>query len=180
MKEVRFVYITMDGLHNTALREAATLLHQQHGVKMSLGLYQTSAMRSPEDWARLERDVRQANFIFGCMIFGEEHVRPLQTLLQSVETPTCMITSNPALIYCTRLNKFVLAQPKDEEPGLISRWMQKLRPKKNGRSEGHRQTALLKNLTKLMKYVPGKVRDLHTFIAMHDYWLHSSPERRCA
>src|SRR5690606_8390661 len=153
MKELRFVYITMDGLHNAALREAAALLHQQHGVKMSLGLYQTSAMRAAEDWARLERDVRQADFIFGCMIFGEEHVRPLQTILQSVETPTCMITSNPALIYCTRLNKFVLSQPKDEEPGLISRWMQKLRPKKNGRSEGHRQTALLKNLTKLMKYV---------------------------
>ncbi|MCB8948571.1 MAG: magnesium chelatase subunit H [Ardenticatenaceae bacterium] len=176
MRALHFVYITMDGLHNAALREAATMLHQEHGVQMNLHLYQTSAMRSPDDWARLERDVQQADFIFGCMIFGEEHVRPLQTLLQSVETPTCMITSNPALIYCTRLGKFVLSQPKDEEPGLISRWMQKLRPKKNGRSEGHRQTALLKNLTKLMKYVPGKVRDLHTFIAMHDYWLHSSPE----
>jgi magnesium chelatase subunit H len=110
------------------------------------------------------------------MIFGEEHVRPLQEILASLETPTCFITSNPALIYSTRLGKFVLSQPTDEEPGLIKRWMQKLRPKKSGKDEGHRQTALLKNLTRLMKYVPGKVRGLHTFISMHDYWLHSSPE----
>ena len=97
MRALHFVYITMDGLHNAALREAATMLHQEHGVQMNLHLYQTSAMRSPDDWARLERDVQQADFIFGCMIFGEEHVRPLQNLLQAVETPTCMITSNPMI-----------------------------------------------------------------------------------
>lgn len=176
MEGPRFVYITLDGLHNTALREAAQRLNQDHNIGLQLGLYEAAALRSDADWERLEQDVKQADFIFGCMIFGEEPVRRLQRILQTVNTPTCVITSNPALIYCTRLGKLALTPPKDEEPGLISRWMQKLRPKQGGRSEGHRQTALLKNLTKLMKYVPGKVRDLHTFIAVHDYWLHSSPE----
>ncbi|MCB0006880.1 MAG: magnesium chelatase subunit H, partial [Anaerolineales bacterium] len=176
MRLARFVYITMDGLHNTALREAAALLADRHGVQLQLSLHQTSAIRSPEDWTRLEEDIQKADFIFGCMIFGEEHVRRLEALLAAVATPTCIITSNPALIYATRLGKLSLKQPKEDEQGFASRLMQKLRPKKNGRSEGHRQTALLKNLTKLMKYVPGKVRDLHTFISMHDYWLHSSPE----
>ncbi len=176
MDDLRFVYITMDGLHNTALREAANIFQQRHNINLRLGLHTTAAMRDETAWERLENDIKQADFIFGCMVFGEENVRPMQRMLQEIDTPTCFITSNPALIHCTRLGKLSLAPKKEEETGFMSRWMQKLRPKKQGRSEGHRQTALLKNLTKLMKYVPGKVRDLHTFIAMHDYWLHSTPE----
>jgi len=177
METVRFVYVTMDGGHNAALREAARILHERHGVKMQLSLHSAAGLRSDADWQRLEDAAREADFIFGCMIFGEEYVRPMQRILEQTEAPTCFITSNPALIYMTRLGKLSLKQPdEDEKPGLMSRWMQKLRPKKKGTSEGHRQTALIKNLTKLMKYVPGKVRDLHTFIAMHDYWIHSSPE----
>ena len=176
MTPLRFVYITMDGLHNVALREAARLLHREHGIEMHLSLHTTNAMREEAAWDRLAADIERADFIFGCMIFGEENVRPLQKLLDQTDTPTLMITSNPAIIYSTKLGKLSLAQPKEEEAGFMSRWMQKLRPKKDGKKEGHRQTNLLKNLTKLMKYVPGKVRDLHTFIASHDYWLHSTPE----
>lgn len=175
--DVRFVYITMDGLHNSALREAARQLHAHHGINMHLSLYETASIRHASDWERLEADIARADFVFGCMIFGEEHVRPLQKLLEQYQPQTCFITSNPALIYCTRLDKFVMAQPKpEEEQGFVARWMQKLRPKKNGKDEGHRQTALLKNLTRMMKYIPGKMRGLHTFISMHDYWLHSTPE----
>mgnify|MGYP005836334017 CR=1 FL=1 len=175
--ELRFVYITMDGGHHSALHEAARRLKAETGITMHLGLYNTPKLRTPEDWARLERDLLQADFIFGCMIFGEEYVRPLQALLEKATAPIGFIISNPALIYTTRLGGFVLSAPKkDEEPGLIKQWLQKLRPKKDGNAERQRQTSLMKNLTKLMKYVPGKVRDLHTFIALHDFWIHSSPE----
>lgn len=178
-KHVRFVYITMDGGHNAALREAAANLEKQHGIHIHLGLFSMSTLREPADWQRLQNEVEKADFVFGCMIFGEEHVRPMQPILENAPSPVCFITSNPALIYQTRLGNLALKPPsQDEQPSLLSKWMQRLRPKSggSGKSEGHRQTALIKNLTKLMKYVPGKVRDLHTFIAMHDYWLHSSPE----
>ena len=174
--ELHFLYVTMDGLHNAALREAARLVERDHGVRVHLMLHATSAMRAASDWERFAADAARADFIFGCMIFGEEHVRPMQRVLETVSAPILFITSNPALIYSTRLGSFSLQQRPEEEQGLMQRWMQKLRPKKSGRSEGHSQTALLKNLTRLMKYVPGKMRGLHTFISAHDYWLHSSPE----
>ena len=170
MDEIRFVYVTMDGGHNTALREAARLLHRDYGISMHLGLYSMATLKTDDDWQRLEQDVNQADFVFGGMIFGEEHVRPMQRILSQATAPICFITSNPALIYCTRMGKLDLKPAdEDEEPGLVKRWMQKLRPKKKGgKSEGYRQTALIRNLTKLMKYVPGKVRDLHTFISAQD------------
>ncbi|MEM1111879.1 MAG: magnesium chelatase subunit H [Pseudomonadota bacterium] len=174
---IRFVFISMDGLHNAALREAAQLLHAEHGIDMQLGLYATASMHHESDWQRLEADIAEADFVFGCMIFGEAHVRPLEKLIEKYQPQACFITSNPAMIYCTRLGNFALSGAKsDEDQGFVGRWMQKLRPKKSGKDEGQRQTALVKNLTKMMKYIPGKARGLHTFIVMHDYWLHSTPE----
>ncbi|PJF24794.1 MAG: magnesium chelatase subunit H, partial [Phototrophicales bacterium] len=176
-KDLHFVYVTMDGGHNSALREAAGYLKRDYDINMHLALYSMPHLRDESDWARLERDIHAADFIYGCMIFGEEHVRPMERILDSVQTPTCFITSNPALIYRTRLGKLSLKPaPEGEEQGMFKRWMQRLRPKKSGKAEGHRQTQFIKNLTKYMKYMPGMMRDLHTFIAMHDYWIHSSPE----
>ncbi|NDJ60446.1 MAG: DUF3479 domain-containing protein, partial [Chloroflexi bacterium] len=175
---LRFVYITMDGGHNAAVREAARLLYEAHGVALHPSFYSVTQLCGGDLWDRFEADVQRADFVFGCMIFGEETVRPMQRILQAASAPVCIITSNPALIYCTRIGGLELKPPdENEEPGLLKKWMQRLRPKKgDGKSEAYRQTALVKNLTKLMKYVPGKMRDLHTFIAMHNYWLHSSPE----
>jgi magnesium chelatase subunit H len=172
-----FVYITMDGGHNAALRTAAAELEREYGIRMNLSLHRSPDLKTEADWQRLENDIDRADFIFGCMIFGEDQVRPLQKILEDRETPTCFITSNPAIIRTTRLGKFVMKpqEEADSSPGPLKRMMNWLRPKK-GRSEGKSQTALLQNLTKVMKYIPGKARDIHTFVAMHDYWLHSTPE----
>jgi magnesium chelatase subunit H len=177
LHDPRFVFLTMAGSQNAALLEAARMLEQKHGIRLHLSLHSLSNLRSDGDWHLLQQDITRADFIFGGMIFGEEFVRPIEQMLDQVSAPICMITSNPNLIYCTRLGKLVLRQHEEKsEPGPLKQWMQRLRPRKNGKEESHRQTALSKNLTKFMKFVPGKMRDLHSFIAAHNFWMHSSPE----
>jgi magnesium chelatase subunit H len=173
---MRFIFLTMDGNHAAALRAAAELLRRDHGVSLSLGLYNATTLRTEDDWAQLAEDAATADFVFGSMLFGEEYVRPLQRILEASERPVCVITSNPALIRCTRLGKFALQRRDDEgEPGLLMRWARKFRPR-GGHGEGQRQLAMLRNLGKIMKHIPGKARDLHSYIAIHDYWMHGSPE----
>ncbi len=173
---MRFIFLTMDGNHGAALRRAAELLRREHGVELGIGLYNATTLRGDDDWERLGEEVASADFVFGSMLFGEDYVRPLQRLLQQAACPVCVITSNPALIRCTHLGKFVLrARPDDEEPGLFTRWARKFRPK-GGHGEGQRQLAMLRNLGKIIKHIPGKARDLHSYIAVHDYWLNGSPE----
>lgn len=185
-KHVHFVYVTMDGGHNTALRKAAAQLAEAHDIHIQLSLYRSTDLRNEETWQKFANDLDHADFLFGCMIFGEDQVRPMQQILAGRTLPTCFITSNPALIRSTRLGKFVMApanktatsksEEESEEPaGPIQRFMAWLRPKHGGGS-GKQQTALVQNLTKVMKYIPGKARDIHSFVAMHDYWLHSTPE----
>ncbi len=173
---MRFLILTMDGVNDTALREAARRVHREHGIEIQLSFYHSATMRGEGIWERLAADAAQADFIFGGMLFKEDLVRPLESILKDLDTPTCIITSNPSLIRCTRLGKFVLArQTTSEEPSLFKKLLSKFQPKK-GSSEAKRQLALLRNMGKILRLIPGKARDLHTFIVVHDFWLQSSPE----
>ncbi|MCB0061381.1 MAG: magnesium chelatase subunit H, partial [Caldilineaceae bacterium] len=173
---MRFLFLTMDSNHAGALREAAARLQQQYGVDIHLTFYNATTLRRGEEWQQLATDIAKSDFVFGSMLFGEDFVRPLVAILADSAAPTCIITSNPTLIRCTKLGKLIFKQREEEkEPGLLGRWMQKFRPKK-GQSETKRQMAMLRNLGKVMKHIPGKARDLHTYIAVHDYWMHGSPE----
>jgi magnesium chelatase subunit H len=173
---MRFIFLTMDGNHGAALRQAAADLSREQGLELALSIYTVNSLRSEADWQRLEADMAGASFVFGAMLFSEEIVRPLQRLLGGLETPVCVITSNPALIRMTRLGKFTLGQREDESGGgFLMQLARKFRPR-HGAGEGQRQLALLRNLGKVMKHIPGKARDLHSYIAVHEYWMNSSPE----
>ena len=174
---MRFVFITMDGNHAGALREAERMLQRDQQVEISLGLYDATTLREADDWARLHADLARADFVFGSMLFGEELVRPLERALDAVICSRCIITSNPSLIYKTRLGKFTLKPHNEADDNPLMQWARKLRPKKdNKHGEGRRQLAMMRNIGKLLQHIPGKARDLHTYIVAHQYWLHASPE----
>ncbi len=68
---MRFIFLTMDGNHGAALREAAGMLRQQHGVDLAISLYNATTLRGDENWQRLAQDAASADLIFGSMLFGE-------------------------------------------------------------------------------------------------------------
>lgn len=173
---MRFLFLTVDGTHGAALRVAADQLARQHNILLDIGLYNAASLRSAADWERLERDIARADFVFGARLFGEEYVRPLERLLLAAACPVCIITSNPALISCTRLGQFVLQKSQAQaQPGWMQQLLAKFRPK-GGNGEAKRQLAVLRNLAKVLKYIPGKAHDLHSYIVAHQYWIDSSVE----
>ncbi len=174
---MRFVFLTIDSTHATALHEAAALLRRDHGIELVIHLYHAPSLKREEDWQRLRRDIAEADFIFGSMLFGEEYVRPLERLLSDAPCPVCIIMSNPVLIRCTRIGKFVIHSPAAErESGVLQRLMAAFRPKHGSHGEGQRQLALVRGISKMLKYLPGKAHDLHSYIAVHQFWTNSSPE----
>ena len=175
---MRFLFLTMDGNHNAALREAASRISHEHGVDLAISLYDATSLRDEADYARLTADAAAADFIFGSMLFGEEYVRPVQRALAAATSPLCVITSNPTLIRMTRLGGLSLAKKEeDPNPPPWKQWAQKFRGgSKGGHGEGQRQLAMLRNIGKIMAHIPGKARDLSTYIVVHQYWLHGSAE----
>jgi magnesium chelatase subunit H len=173
---MRFVILTVELSQAPALQAAAAEIRRQSRIDLQLTVHNVPLLRGEADWARLGADIAAADLVFGTMLFGEEYVRPLVPLLQQATVPVCMIMSNPALIRCTRLGKFDLRPHEDDQqPGLLRRWMAYFKPS-HGHGEVRRQLNLFRGMTRMLKYLPGKARDLHSYIAVHQYWASSSPE----
>ena len=175
---MRFLFITMEPTNNAALKSAAAELNREFPLGLEVSMFNLGLNHGVQAWERLAKEVPEADFIFGSMLFSEEIVRPLEELLETAECPVCMITSNPALISQTRVGRFSLQKPKEEEEkqqGIFKQWAAKLRPTHSS-GEGGRQLAMVRNVGKLMKHIPGKARDIHTFISAHQYWLNGSKE----
>ncbi|NTU80063.1 MAG: magnesium chelatase subunit H, partial [Chloroflexales bacterium] len=173
---MRIVFLTIDGNHAAALHAAAERLRAEHGITLAPACYDAATLREEAGWRRLERDLNGASFVFGARLFGEEYVRPLERLLSAASCPVLIITSNPALIRQTRIGKFSLAaRDEEKESGILGQWVKKLRPQ-GGAGEARRQLAVLRNLGKVLKLIPGKTRDLYTYIVSHQYWTNASPE----
>ncbi|MCG8346420.1 MAG: magnesium chelatase subunit H [Chloroflexales bacterium] len=176
---MHFIVMALETSTGVALQEAAVMIRRDHGIELNINFYNAPSLKRDEDWQRLEQDLLRADFVLGSMLFGEEYVRPLERLLAKTSAPVCMIMSNPVLIRSTRIGKFVLKQRDDESAGKggspLQRLMRAFRPK-HGHGEAQRQMALVRGMSKMLKYLPGKARDLHSYIAIHQYWTHSSPE----
>ncbi len=168
----------MEATNNSTLKAAAGELNRKFNLGLEVSVFSLGLHNSKKLWETLEETLPQADFVFGSMLFSEDIVRPLEKLLENLTCPLCMITSNPALITLTRLGRFSLRKPKQaesSEPGMFKQWAAKLMPKhKHGESQ--RQLALVRNVSKLMKHLPGRAKDIHTFISAHQFWLNGSQD----
>ena len=175
---MRFLFITMEPTNNSVLKAAAAELSREFSLELDISMFNLGLNHSRHAWERLEKEIPAADFIFGSMLFSEEIVRPLEQLLETANCPVCMITSNPALISQTRVGKFSLQKNGEAEksPGIFKQFASKLKPSHNGSGESQRQLSLVRNVGKLMKHIPGKARDIHTFISAHQFWLNGSKE----
>lgn len=174
---MRFLFITMEPTNNSALKTAAAELNREFGIELDVSMFNLGMNHGAQAWSRLEQEVPSADFIFGSMLFSEEIVRPLEQILETATCPVCMITSNPTLISQTRVGRFSLQKSReDEKPqGIFKQWAAKLKPTHSS-GESQRQLAMVRNVGKLMKHIPGKARDIHTFISAHQFWLNGSKE----
>jgi len=174
---MRFLFLTMEATNNSALKTAAEALRQEYGIGLDVSIVNIGLNNSLDVWQRLEAMIGTMDFVFGSMLFSEEVVRPLEHLLDKATCPVCMITSNPSLISKTTLGRFSLRKKteQDTEKNIFMHWTGKLRPKhKHG--ENQRQLALVRNISRIMKHIPGKARDIHSYIAAHQFWLNGSEE----
>ena len=175
---MHFVFLTMEATNNSTLKAAADELNRKFHIGLEVSVFSLGLHNSKKLWETLEHTLPHADVVFGSMLFSEEIVRPLEKLLATLSCPVCMITSNPALITQTRLGKFSLGKSKKEEPkesNIFKQWASKLMPK-HSHGESQRQLTLVRNVSKIMKYLPGRARDIHTFIAAHQFWLNGSQE----
>ncbi|MCX7933498.1 MAG: DUF3479 domain-containing protein, partial [Rhodovarius sp.] len=173
---LRITIVTMDSHLGAAAREAAAALRRDHaGIEL--------AIHSADDWAacpqaleRCHADIARADILIAAMLFLEEHVRlvlPALTARREQCDALIGLLSAPEVMRLTRLGRFSMA---GEAKGLIG-LLKRLRGARKGpHASGAGQMKLLRELPKILRFIPGPAQDLRAYFLCLQYWLAGSAE----
>jgi magnesium chelatase subunit H len=173
---VRVVVVTMDShLSGAAARAERSLRREMPGLSL--------VVHSADEWAAdpaaLERclaDIASGNVIVATMLFLDDHIRAVLPALiarrEGCDAMVCCMSASE-VVRLTRLGKFKMS---GEEAGVIS-WLKRLRGKReSGGSSGQGQMRLLRQLPRLLRFVPGAAQDVRAYFLVLQYWLAGSEE----
>jgi magnesium chelatase subunit H len=178
MPPLNIAIITMDGHLAGAVAVAETNL-KKHYPGLSLELH------SADQWATdktalsaCHTAIAGADIIISTMLFLEEHsklvARELAARRQNCDAMFCALSA-AEIVKQTRFGRLDMAN----EPGGALGLLKKLKGKREGSakiSAGESQMRLLRNLPKLLRFIPGTAQDLRVYFLGMQYWLAGSAE----
>ncbi len=168
--------ITMDGhLAGAVATAEANLKKQWPGLRVELH----SADVFASDKAALKdchEAIARADIIVCTMLFLDEHVRMVSDQLAArrlnCDAMFCALSAAD-IVKQTRFGKLDMAN----EPGGVMGMLKKLKGKRTGTakiSAGESQMRMLRNLPKILRFIPGTAQDLRIYFLGLQYWLSGS------
>jgi magnesium chelatase subunit H len=142
-------------------------------------------LHSADQWAtsktalaECHQAIAQADIIVSAMLFLEDHVRLVSEQLaarrQDCDAIFCALSA-AEIVKQTRFGKLDMAN----EPGGALAMLKKLKGKREGNakiSAGESQMRLLRNLPKVLRFIPGAAQDLRVYFLGMQYWLAGSAD----
>jgi magnesium chelatase subunit H len=192
---MKFLLIALDGQADMAVHFAASQVRMRHGVDLQVAFHIASELNRPEAVEKLRADAADADIVFAVHQFADEQVTLIRSLLHEYaprhQAVVC-IMSAPSLVRETRLGRFAMARPSEEEtpwysPLRMMRAVKGVFSSHDAKSEeagepkgagvpGRTMMTMLKNAGKIMKYIPGKAQDIHAYMQIIQFWLNCSAE----
>ena len=174
MTPIRVVVVTLDShLASAAARARTALQHELPGLELSV--------HGADEWgcdgAALERclaDIATGDIVIATMLFLEDHIRAVMPALTArrndCDAMLCAMSAGE-VVRLTRLGKLRMG-----EEGATS-WLKRLRGNRSGAgSSGQGQMRMLRQLPRLLRFIPGKAQDLRAYFLALQYWLAGSEE----
>jgi magnesium chelatase subunit H len=171
---IRVVVVTMDGhLSGVVARARQLLMAELPGLDF--------AIHPADEWgsdpAALERclaDIARGDIVIATMLFLDEHIRAVLPALtarrEQCDAMVCCMSAGE-VVRLTRLGNFSMS---GEAIGALS-WLKRLRGKGNGAgSSGRGQMNMLRQLPRLLRFLPGRAQDLRAYFLTLQYWLAGS------
>jgi magnesium chelatase subunit H len=164
----------MDSHLSGAAARARTLLRRDFpGLELSV--------HAADEWgtdeaalSRCHADIARGDIIIATMLFLDDHVRAVMPALAARRSDCdamicCM--SAAEVVKLTRLGKFDMG---GEAFGAIA-WLKKLRGNRKGTSPGGKgEMKMLRQLPKLLRFIPGTAQDMRAYFLTLQYWLAGS------
>jgi magnesium chelatase subunit H len=174
MTQLRVVLVTMDD-HLTGAVERA----KRHLRKDYPGL--VFSVHAAADWgqnkqalARCNADIATGDIIIATMLFMEEHIQAVLPALEARREAcdamvVCMSAAEVSKL--TRMGNYRMGGP---ESGLTT-MLKKLRGNTKT-AAGAKQMKMLRQLPKILRFIPGTAQDLRAYFLTMQYWLAGSED----
>lgn len=177
---IRIVIVTMDSHLSSAAGRARLALRRD---LPGLDLVVHAADEWAGDPAALEAcraDIASGDIVVACMLFLDDHIRAVLPALEARrEHCDAMLACLSAgeVVKLTRLGRFSMATEAGGALGFLKRLRGKAGGGKSGDgSSGQGQMRLLRQLPKLLRFIPGTAQDVRAYFLALQYWLAGSEE----
>ena len=172
---VRVVVVTMDSHLGGALARAEGQLRR--------GLPNLEVtMHAADEWggnptalAACHADIARADIVIATMLFLEDHIRAVLPALAArrdhCDAMICMLSAGE-VVRLTRIGKFNMSA---EATGAIA-WLKRMRGKGSNGSNARGQMKMLRQIPKLLRFIPGTAQDVRVYFMTLQYWLAGSEE----
>ena len=172
---LRVVVVTMDSHLSGAAARAQQLLKANYpGLVLSV--------HSADEWGsddaalgRCKADIARGDIVIATMLFLDDHVRAVMPVLVARRNDCdavigCM--SAAEVVKLTRVGKFDMS---GEALGAIG-WLKKLRGNRGKSPGGKGEMKMLRQLPKLLRFIPGTAQDMRAYFLTLQYWLAGSEQ----
>ncbi len=175
---LRLAIITMDGHLAGAVATAQDRLRRDF-PDITVELH--SAAQFAADTAALaacQGAIARADIVIATMLFLEDHTKLVAPALaarrEACRAMFCALSAAD-IVKQTRFGKLDMAN----EPGGVMGMLKKLKPKREAGakvSAGEKQMRMVRNLPKILRFIPGTAQDLRVYFLGLQYWLAGSTE----
>jgi len=172
----RIVIVTMDSHFGGAVDKARALLRKQiPGIELTLHAADEFA-GDDAALATCRADIGRADIIIAGMLFMEDHFRLVQDAIAARRADCDALVCCLSAPEITRLTLMGRLDMSAEAKGLMG-LLKRLRGKKEGGgASGKGQMKMLRELPKLLRFIPGTAQDLRVYFLTLQYWLAGSAD----
>ncbi|MBD3763487.1 MAG: magnesium chelatase subunit H [Rhodobacterales bacterium] len=172
----RFVIVTLDAhAAGPAARVAPRLAKDFPGIEISIHAAAEWA-ENPAALARARAAVDQTDLVVANLLFIEEHLTAILPHLQRARDRADAfvgVIADPQIVKLTKMGDLDMSQPASGAMALLKKLRGTRAP---SGSSGEKQMAMLRRLPKILKYIPGKARDMRAWFLSMQYWLGGSDD----
>jgi magnesium chelatase subunit H len=171
---MRVVVVTMDShLAGAMLHARAELRSEMPGLEL--------AVHAADEWSgdaealgACHADIARADIVIAAMLFLEDHIQAVLPALTArrdgCDAMVCLLSAGEVM-RLTRLGRFDMSKEAGGVVGLLRR----LRGGRKGAgSSGKGQMKMLRELPRLLRFIPGTAQDVRAYFLALQYWLAGS------
>jgi len=173
---IRVVIVTMDShLAGAVARAADTLRRDIPGLELTMHAADEWGS-DPDALAACHADIARGDIVVATMLFLEDHIRAVLPALTArrdgCDAMVCCLSAGE-VVRLTRIGRFTMSA---EATGVLALLKRLRGGRSGGQSSGHGQMKMLRQIPRLLRFLPGTAQDVRAYFLTLQYWLAGSQE----